>query len=312
VKPAHMGLAVLVAAIWGLTFVVISIGLRDFPPLLMAALRFATVALAAVLLPRPPLSWGRLTAIGLTWFAGQFGLLFSGMAAGMPAGLASVTLQSQAFFSMFIAASVLGERPSQRQMTGGLAALAGLLVIGMSAGSGGVTLGGLMLTIAAAFFWATGNVLLRSAGKVDMLATVVWLSLVPPLPLLALSLLIEGPRADAAALISVSWTGIAAIAYIAGAATIIGFGSWAHLLKLYPVSTVAPFSLLVPVFGALAAALLLGERFQAIQLIGITLIAAGLAIATLPPQRRVRLAAASDVGAGISPAQAPEPTSVSL
>jgi O-acetylserine/cysteine efflux transporter len=183
VKPLHIGLAVLVAAICGLNFVAISIGLRDFPPLLMAALRFALVGLAAFFLPRPALSWTRLTIIGLAWFAGQFGLLFSGMAAGMPAGLASVTLQSQAFFSVFIAASVLGERPSLRQAGGGGVALAGLALIAISAGSGGVTLAGLMLTIAAAVSWAAGNVLLRSAGKVDMLAMVAWLSLVPPLPL---------------------------------------------------------------------------------------------------------------------------------
>lgn len=280
-KPAHIGLAVLVAAIWGLTFVAISIGLRDFPPLLMAAMRFAIAGLAAFFLPRPSLSWPRLTAIGLAWFAGQFGLLFSGMAAGMPAGLASATLQSQAFFSVFIAAPVLGERPSLRQLAGGFAAMGGLTVIGLSAGSGGVTLIGLLMTIAAAFFWATGNVLLRSSAKVDMLAAVVWLSLVPPLPLLGLSLLIEGPQA-AAALTTVSWTGIGAIVYTAAAATVFGFGSWGHSIKLYPVSTVAPFSLLVPVFGTLAAAILLGERFPPMQLAGMVLIASGLVIAVLP------------------------------
>lgn len=283
-KPAHIGLAILVAAIWGLTFVVISIGLRDFPPLLMAALRFAIVGLLAIFVPRPPLSWVKLAAIGLTWFAGQFGLLFTGMASGMPAGLASVTLQSQAFFSIFVAASVLGERPNLRQVAGSLAALAGLAVIAMSGERGGVTIGSLMLTLAAAFCWALGNVLLRSAGKVDMLAAVVWLSLVPPVPLLVLSLLIEGPHVAAAALIAPSWTGVAAMIYIAAAATIIGFGSWGHLIKLYPVSTVAPFSLLVPVFGTLAAAAILGERFPAMRLTGMILIAAGLAVTVLPPQ----------------------------
>ena len=202
------------------------------------------------------------------------------------AGLASVVLQSQAFFSILIATLFLGERPSHRQLIGSLAALTGLAVIGASAGSGGFTLTGLLLTLGAAFAWAIGNVLLRSSGKVDMLPAVVWLSVVPPLPLLGLSLLIEGPQAIGVALSSVSWTGVAAVAYIGIAATIAGFGSWGHLIKLYPVSTVAPFSLLVPVFGTLAAAALLGERFPPQRLAGMALIAAGLAILTLPPRRK--------------------------
>jgi O-acetylserine/cysteine efflux transporter len=281
-KPVHLALALLVAALWGLTFVVISIGLRDFPPLLMASLRFVIAALPAFFLPRPPLSWPRLTAIGIALFGGHFGLLFTAMAVGMPAGLASVTLQSQAFFSILIAALVLGERPSHRQMTGSLTALTGLVVIGATAGTDGFTLTGLMLTIAGAFAWAIGNVLLRSSGKIDMLPGVVWFSVVPPLPLFALSLLIEGPHAIGTALTSVSWAGIASLAYIVIAATLIGFGIWGHLIKLYPVSTVAPFSLLVPVFGTLAAAVLLGEQFPPQRLAGMVLVVAGLAIVALP------------------------------
>jgi len=206
------------------------------------------------------------------------------MTLGMPAGLASVTLQSHAFFSRLIAALVLGERPSGRQVAGGLSAAAGLAVIGSSAGTGGFTLTGLLLTIAAAVSWAMGNVLLRSSGKVDMLPAVVWLSLVSALPLFGLSLVVEGPQAVNLALASVSWTGVASVVYIAFIATVIGFGGWGHLLKLYPVSTVAPFSLLVPVFGTVAAATLLGEQFPAQRLAGMGLIAAGMAILAMPTQ----------------------------
>jgi len=105
---------------------------------------------------------------------------------------------------------------------------------------------------------------------------------VPPLPLFGLSLLIEGPRAITLALTSVSWAGIGSIAYLAVVATLIGFGIWGQLIKLYPVSTVAPFSLLVPIFGTVAAALLLGERFSAQRLFGMVLVVAGLAGMALP------------------------------
>ena len=281
-KPAHIGLAVFVAAIWGVNFVVIHWGLRDFPPLFMVAARFMLVALFAFFLPRPRWSWRRLVFIGLAWFAGQFGFLFTAMAAGMPAGLASVTLQSQAFFTILMAAVLLGERPDVRQLAGSGAALTGLLIIGATAGTDGFTLAGLMLTLAAAVSWAAGNVLLRSSGGANMLAVVVWLSLVPPLPLLALSLIIEGPHAIVTALTSVSWAGIASLAYIVIGSTLVGFGIWGHLIKLYPVSTVAPFALLVPVFGTLAAIMLLGERFPAQRLAGVALIVAGLAIVALP------------------------------
>ena len=281
-KPAHIGLAVFVAAIWGVNFVVIHWGLRDFPPLFMVAARFMLVALFAFFLPRPRWSWRRLVFIGLAWFAGQFGFLFTAMAAGMPAGLASVTLQSQAFFTILMAAVLLGERPDVRQLAGSGAALTGLLIIGTTAGTDGFTLAGLMLTLAAAVSWAAGNVLLRSSGGANMLAVVVWLSLVPPLPLLALSLIIEGPHAIVTALTSVSWAGIASLAYIVIGSTLVGFGIWGHLIKLYPVSTVAPFALLVPVFGTLAAIMLLGERFPAQRLAGVALIVAGLAIVALP------------------------------
>lgn len=281
-KPAHMGLAVFVAAIWGVNFVVIHWGLQDFPPLFMVAARFMLVALFAFFLPRPRWSWRRLIFIGLAWFAGQFGLLFTAMAVGMPAGLASVTLQSQVFLTILMAAVLLGERPDARQLAGSGAALTGLILIGATAGTDGFTLAGLTLTLAAAISWAAGNVLLRSSGAANMLAAVVWLSLVPPLPLLALSLLIEGPHAIVTALTSVSWTGGASLAYIVIGSTLVGFGIWGHLIKLYPVSTVAPFALLVPVFGTLAAIILLGERIPAQRLAGVALIVGGLAIVAVP------------------------------
>jgi O-acetylserine/cysteine efflux transporter len=278
----HVGLALLVAAFWGVNFVVIQLGLQDFPPLLMVTLRFLVAASPVFFLRRPKLSWTRLTMISLTLFGGHFGFLFSAMAMGMPAGLASVTLQSQAFISIVIAAFVLGERPNRRQMSGSVIALAGLAAIGGTAGTDGFTLLGLALTLAAAISWAVGNVLLRSSGKVDMLPAVVWLSLVPSLPLFGLSLLIEGPQTISLAMSSVSWAGMASLAYIVIVATLGGFGIWGHLIRLYPVSTVAPFSLLVPIFGTLAAAIVLGEQFPAQRLAGMALIISGLAVVALP------------------------------
>lgn len=283
----HVGLAVLVALIWGVNFVLIRVGLASFPPLFMGALRFAIAAVPVLALKRPDISWRKLAAISMTLFVGQFALLFPGMALGMPPGLASVTLQVQAFFTIIIAAALLGEVPRRAQIAGAALACIGLVVIALTAGTSEVSAAGFALTVGAAASWAAGNVLLRRAGKVDAVAMVSWLSLLAAPPLLLLSLLLEGADRDAAALAQLGWHGVGAILYIAVLSTTIGFALWGHLLKLYPAGTVAPFSLLVPTFGTLAAFLVFGEHFGALRLAGMGLILAGLALVVAPGRRRL-------------------------
>lgn len=280
----HILLALLVAAIWGVNFTVISIGLGSFPPLLLASVRFAIAAAPALLLPRPAMPWWRLIAISSTLFLGQFALLFSSMSVGMPAGLASVTLQSQAFLTILIAILVLGERPTPRQILGAVVACTGLTAIASTVG-GDLSLAGLVLCIGAALCWAIGNILLKGAGKTDMFALVAWLSLLPPLPLLLLSMMIDGTATVERAIIGMDWRAAGAVLYIALLSTTLCFAIWGRLLRLYPASTVAPFSLLVPIFGAVSAALALGERFGVARVAGMALILLGLAILIAPPRR---------------------------
>ena len=290
-RPREILLALFVVVAWGVNFVIIEVGLGTMPPLLLAALRFAVAALPAIFIPRPAVPWPRFIFIGLVLFTGQFGLLFLSMKVGMPAGLASVVIQSQAFLTGPIAALVLGEKISPRQMGGTAIAFLGLAAIATTAGGAGVTLIGLLLSLGAALCWAVGNVALRGAGKVDMFAMVTWLSIVPPLPLLALSYLFEGPQAIEAAFLHMGWIGVGAVAYIAIVSTNIGYGIWAYLLKLYPAAQVAPFSLLVPIVGIISAALLLGEQFGPVRLAGMVLVFAGLIVAVFPFNRfRSRIA----------------------
>jgi O-acetylserine/cysteine efflux transporter len=128
-RPIHLLWAFAVAAIWGFNFIVIKIGLGSFPPLLLTTLRFAFAALPALVLKRPAVPWRPLILTGLTLFAGQYCLLFVAMARGMPPGLASITLQIQACFTMLLAIMFLGERPEPRQWAGAAVALAGLALI---------------------------------------------------------------------------------------------------------------------------------------------------------------------------------------
>ena len=276
--PKDLLLALLVIVVWGLNFVVIKVGLQGMPPMLMGALRFMLAAFPAILFvrrPQVPLRW--MLAYGMTISVGQFAFLFYAMYVGMPAGLASLVLQSQAFFTLFFAALFLGERLRGSNLFGLLVAASGLLLIGLQGGQA-MTLAGFALTIAAASMWALGNVVTRKLGKVNLVGLVVWGSLIPPLPFLALSLWLEGPELISQSLRSLGLDSLLVLAYLAIGATILGYGLWSRLLSRYPASQVAPFSLLVPVVGISSSALLLGERLGSLEMAGAALVMVGLLI----------------------------------
>ncbi|PKQ39223.1 O-acetylserine/cysteine exporter [Pseudomonas sp. YY-1] len=276
--PKDLLLALLVIVVWGLNFVVIKVGLHGMPPMLMGALRFMLAAFPAILFvrrPQVPLRW--MLAYGMTISVGQFAFLFYAMYVGMPAGLASLVLQSQAFFTLFFAVLFLGERLRGSNLFGLLVAASGLVLIGLQGGQA-MTLAGFALTIAAASMWALGNVVTRKLGKVNLVGLVVWGSLIPPLPFLALSLWLEGPELISQSLRNLSLDSLLVLAYLAFGATILGYGLWSRLLSRYPASQVAPFSLLVPVVGISSSALLLDERLGSLQMVGAALVMAGLLI----------------------------------
>ena len=269
-------LALVVIIVWGMNFVVIKVGLHEMPPMLLGALRFLLAAFPAVLFikrPQIPLRW--LLAYGLTISLGQFAFLFSAMSVGMPAGLASLVLQSQALFTLLFAVLLLGERFRLANLFGLLVAAGGLLLIG-SQGNGLMTLAGFLLTLCAAAMWALGNIVTRKLGKVNLVGLVVWGSLVPPLPFFALSWLLEGPEVIESALRGFTLDTLLVLVYLAFGATILGYGLWSRLLSRYPASQVAPFSLLVPVVGLTSSALLLDERLSSLQLVGALLVMLGL------------------------------------
>ncbi|WP_448202936.1 EamA family transporter [Azospirillum sp. sgz302134] len=282
-RASHIALAVAVAAIWGFNFVAIKIGLKDFPPILFCVLRFTLAATPLLFLgvrKGPPVPWRFVLGIGIFLGAVQFSLLFVGINIGMPAGLSSLVLQSQAFFTALFAAIVLGDRPSPRQLLGMAVAFSGIGLIATEMPAGN-SLIGLALVIAAAAAWGVSNILMKQAKAPDLFRLMLWVSLVLPLPLLLLSLAVEGPERIAHALTTLSVPGLAALAYIAGAATLFGFAAWGFLLRHHPASLVAPFSLLVPIFGMSSSALLLGEEFTPVKMVGALLVFSGLAVAVL-------------------------------
>ena len=276
-------LALLVVVIWGLNFVAIKWGVAEVSPFLLTALRYLGCALPAVFFVRKPkVPWAILITYGFTVGVLQFSLLFSAVKLGMPAGLASLVMQMQVFFTIGLAAVFLGERPSPVQLSGAAVALFGLSVIG-SEHLCGATFVPLVMTLLASLSWGASNIVTKRAGRIDMFAFVVWGSLVPPLPMLALSLTLEGPGA-VTALFAMSPQALFSVLFIAYGSTLIGYGIWAVLLGRHPASLVAPFSLLVPVIGFVAAAILLGEAVTPYEFAGSGLIFAGLLLNVFGPR----------------------------
>jgi O-acetylserine/cysteine efflux transporter len=279
--PGHVALALAVAVVWGVAFVATRLALDAFSPPQLTALRFLIAAVPALVVPRPRLAWGRLVAVGLTLFTGQFLFQFFAIASGMPPGLASIVVQTQALFTIAFAAAALGQRPTRRQTAGTGLGLAGLLVITTTVG-GDLSRTGLALALVSAISWAIGNVLIKRVGHVDMLGLVVWASLVPPLPALGLSLAIDGPSAARSALGHASWTSVAAVLYLGSIATVGAYAAWGVLLRRHPAASVTPFALLAPFVAACASSLVFRERFGPARLAGMALVLLGLAVIVLP------------------------------
>ncbi len=278
-------LALLVVIVWGLNFVVIKLGLAHTPPLMLAAMRFMLVAFPAIFfVRRPKVPMRLLLGYGLTISFGQFAFLFCAIRFGMPAGLASLVLQAQAFFTILLGTVAFGERLLPRQTVGITVAACGVLVlINASLGSGqSITLLGFTLTLIAAFCWACGNIfnkkIMSRADRPEIMSLVVWSALIPIIPFWLASLVLEGPQNIATSLRQLDISTLLAVAYLAFIATIVGYGLWGALLGRYETWRVAPLTLLVPVVGMSSAGILLGETLSAMQIAGAVLIMAGLYI----------------------------------
>ncbi|WP_019144160.1 EamA family transporter [Aeromicrobium massiliense] len=284
-SPRHSLLAVLVALVWGLNFVVIDAGLQDVPPLLFLAFRFVLVAFPLVLLVPRPGPWRDVLVIGAFMSLGQFSLLYVALDLGMPAGLASLVLQAQVMFTVVIAAVALGERSTAQQVVGVGVGTVGLLVVALAHGLRAPVLP-LLVTIGAALSWAIGNVAARRARMASGLGLVAWSALVVPVPALALSLVVDGPAEVGDAIAGLGWTAVLSTAYTVVFASLFGYVVWNGLLARYPAGAVVPFILLVPVVGILAAWLVQDEVPTALETAGGLVMLSGVAIASVRLRRR--------------------------
>jgi len=269
--------------------VVIKIALRDLPPLLFATLRFTLALVPAIFfLPRPSVPWKNLALYGILIGVGQFGLLYIAMDGRISAGIASLVIQIQVFFTIGLSIRLTRERVRAFQWLALLLATLGIAVIGAHT-DGTTTIGGVLLVLLAALAWAGGNMAAIQANPSNVLAYVVWSSAYCIAPLLILSLLVEGREASVAGLQRADWATWAAVAWQGWGNTLFGYAAWGWLLARHPAATITPMALLVPVFGMGASALWLQESLPAWKLFAAALVMAGLAVNLLWPRLRAAL-----------------------
>ncbi|MFT4127664.1 MAG: EamA family transporter [Gordonia sp. (in: high G+C Gram-positive bacteria)] len=309
-------LGLTVAVLWGLNFIAIRMGLDHFPPFLFAALRFGVMAVPVMLLvrfPRVRLGWFLLYACGFG--IGQFAFLFLAMNLGMPTGLASLVLQTSAPFTVLLGVLFMREKLVLAQLLGIVVAVGGIVVIGVDRASHSAVGIGIVvpmaLTVLAGLSWAFGNIGSRRSQPDDALRMTLWMSAIPPVPFLALSLAVEGPAADWDALSTLGSSSgllaLAGLAYVVVLGTIAGSGLWTSLMKRYEASRVAPLSLLVPVVGISAAWAFLGEAPRWAEIAGAALVIVGCAAGVLAAPRSHPIPPLSSTGRSLPP-DSPAPT----
>jgi O-acetylserine/cysteine efflux transporter len=285
--------ATLVAIIWGANFVVIDEGLKGFPPFLLLTARFMLVAFPLIFFVPKPGPWRQILSIGAFMSLGQFMLLYLALHLGMPAGLASLLVQAQVICTIGISRVVLGEHPTRQQLLGVVIGVFGLAVLVIGHGSH-TPLGPVAITIAACLCWAIGNVISRRARITSGFGLTVWSAVVVPIPALAMALLINGPHTIGHAVVHVGWLTIGSTLYTVIGASLFGYGIWNSLLSRYPVGSVVPFTLLVPVTGIATAWIALGQRPSLTEMLGGLVLLAGVATATLQRPNARPVASSAD------------------
>ncbi|KJC52950.1 multidrug DMT transporter permease [Bradyrhizobium sp. LTSP885] len=285
-KPADVGIAVMVAVIWGLAFVASRIALDEFSPELMTTLRFAIAALPCLFLRKPDVSWPLLIAISSTLFLGQFLAQAFAIAHGVPVGLSSVVVQSQALFTIGFAAVIFGEMPTRMQATGVAIAAIGLLMICGTVGYD-FSVGSFAILMICPISFAIGNLLLRRAHGVPMFDLFAWLCLSAAIPLALLTLISNGPQPTWQALTHMSLTGFICVVCLGGISTSIAYWLWGRLLRDYPAAQVVPFALLVPFVGSAASSIVFGEKFGPLRLAGMITVVGGIAVMLLSKRPKI-------------------------
>ncbi len=288
-----------VYVLWGSTYLANRLILGAVPPLLVSGFRFfvgggllavivaaaagrsayrmtraqfGTTVLSGLLLP----AWGN----GLVVIAQQ----------GVSSGLAALLIAAVPLWIVILRA-VTGDRPRAATIGGVTVGMVGLAVLVLagpaSGGAQGTTWWGPWLVLLASLGWATGTfATTRLPAPANPFALAAVQMLTGGVVLSGIGLGI-GERLDAAVVPTASWV---AWIYLSVVVTLGAFSAYAFALASLPVSTVATYAYVNPVIAVALGAVVVGERFTAVQLAGaaVVLLAVVLVVSAERPKRRSR------------------------
>ncbi|MGJ8580741.1 MAG: EamA family transporter [Psychromonas sp.] len=277
-KKSDLMLGIIVMVVWGLNFSVIKLGVNEIDPLLLTALRFSLVALPAIFfVKKPDVPWLYLIAYGLIFAIGVWGMATWSIEAGLSAGMASVLLQMNVAFGLFLGFFLLKEPLPLNKIIGSALALSGLL-LSLTVNDGSVTKTGLMLILLAALSWSLASIIIKKAGTQQIFAFSLWAMACAPIPLFVIVYLQSGIDVFMQLPAQVNGRVVFSVLFQAYPVTLLGYWIWNRLLVSYPLTTVAPLTLLVPIFGLLGGVLFYQEHIGLIKLIATLCVISGIFI----------------------------------
>lgn len=275
-KQKDLLLAIFITAIWGINFSVIKLGLTSLDPFMLAGLRFLLCAFPLIFfIKKPDVSFKYIISYGLLFGVGLWGIVSLGIYFGISAGMASLVLQLSAFITIILAAIVLKEKIDISKKLGIVIALLGLVLI-ISVTDGSVTLLGLVFVLIGAISLSITNIIVKLVGTKDVFSFLIWATVFAPLPLFFLAYLTQGDIVFVEFFINLDKLAIFSILFQVYPTTLMGYWIWNSLLNKYPASSIAPLSLLIPVFGLAGSFFIFGETIGIIKILACIIILIGL------------------------------------
>jgi len=280
----HAALLLALMVAWGVNFPIAKLGLQELPPLLMTTLRFA---LTAILL-MPFARWPRGRALQIAGLSFTFGvvhmnLLFAGMR-HIDGGAAAIAVQVQVPFAALIAALFYNDPLGWRRALGMTLAIAGLFVVAGAPRLEGQLLP-FLLVVLSAIIWAITNIQAKHLRDVSAATITAYVALFGVPQMLATSLLLEDGQIEALSRLTLQ--AILAVLYLSVVVTILGYAVWYRMVQRYPINTVMPFTLLIPIIGVVASAVALDEPLTWHTAIGgaATIVGVAIVIIRAAPRR---------------------------
>lgn len=279
-KTIHILIALSIICLWGINFSFMKMGLAEIDPFILTGLRFFLAAMPAVFfIKKPQVSFKLIALYGLTFGVGLWGTMTLAINAGISPGMASLLLQSSAFISVLIGVLFLKEKISSITSFGLATAIIGLALI-MTLQDGSVTPLGIVLVLLAAIAMSLSFFIVKKAQIKEMFSFIVWSCLFASAPLFLLSLVTVGGQGFIDMTNNISGIGVFSVLVQAYPVTLIGYYVWNRLVAIYPMSTLAPFTLLIPVFGLLGSMYFYNESITGVKFIACLLITAGILVNT--------------------------------